>query len=434
MEKSKHIAALDLGTSKIKAMVARKDEAGALSIIASEQIESENCIRRGCVFNVDETSEKVSRLIKRLNGKLNSPIEKIYVGIGGQSLHTKPYSIKKEVAGGIVTQELIDSIIEESKDYIPETPGIEMFDSVSPEFYLDGQLNHNPKGATASEIEAKFQLILGRSTLRSTLMTVTDYNSITKVESNFLISPLATAKAVLTDKEKKLGCALVEFGAGVTYVSVYKSGSLKYMVTIPLGGNVITKDIVSLNILGKDAEELKLKYGSDSSENQEKEEINSVIEARVVEIIANVNKQIEMSGYAQALGSGIIITGGASLLNNLTAFFPEKIRQKVRLAEINKTLIKEADEQMLQAGNTCIIGLLSMGTEDCLKEIIEVKKPEPVSDPNVDMFGNPIGGKGSGKKKNPEENDKGGGRGKFRDFLQKTAGSLFGEDSDNDKN
>jgi cell division protein FtsA len=362
MEKTIHVVALDLGTSKIAGMVARKNEEGTLSILASEQILSDKCIRRGYIFNMEETTNKVSLLIARLNRKLDSPIEKIYIGVGGQSIRTEPFSIKKEVPKGVVTQDLLDAITEEAQDF--ELDSLETLAVVSPEYYLDGQLESNPKGAICSVIDARFNLIVGRSTLKEKLIPAIRRSK--QEVAKFLISPLATAEAVLTEKEKELGCALVEFGAGVTYVSVYKGGLLRYLVTIPLGGAVITKDIRSIDIL--DAEEFKIKHGSALSEPNEENQVNVVIEARADEIIENVVRQIGESGYAQSLGGGIIITGGAAQLKDLPELIRTKTGKEVRLASTNRKLVNQAVDLSQNPENSCIIGMLFMGTEECLKE------------------------------------------------------------------
>lgn len=374
MDKSIHIAALDLGTSKISAMVAKKGWDGVLSIVAHEEIISENSIRRGCVFNVEAVSAKVTSLIRSLNRKLDNPIGKIYVGIGGQSLRTEPYTVKREVENEMVTKDLIDSMLEEAKDYRHQSD--ETLAAVSPEYYLDGRLEANPKGATCREIETRFQLILGQSALKKSLLSAIEFRGRVDI-AGFFISPIATANAVLTDKEKELGCALIEFGAGITTVSIYKSGLLKYLVTIPLGGEVITKDIMSLSILEKEAEELKIRQGSALMDPNEENDINSAIEARSDEILANVFNQIEESGFANSLGAGIIITGGAALLREIPEVIQRKTGHTVRLASARRGIVNQAAELTQNPANSTIIGLLSLGTENCLKEkVIPEHRPD----------------------------------------------------------
>ncbi len=355
MEQSEYIAALDLGTSKMLAMAASKDKGGVLSILGSEKVLSGNCIRRGYIHHVEETAGKVSSLVKNLSNKLQPGIKKIYVGIGGQSLRSEYYTVRKEINGATVNQRLVDSIYEECRKYKPELA--EILAIVSPEFYLDGHLEANPIDFECDVIEAKFQLILGRPSLKICLTKSIEEKAGIEI-AGFLIAPLATAEVALSKKEKELGCALIEFGAGITYLSVYKGGLLRYLIAIPLGGNVITKDICSLNLLEPDAEELKIKKGSALVETEMEEQLDVIIEARSNEIIANIIEQIRLSGYESSLGGGIVITGGGSLLKNLAkAISLQMDRKDIRMADID------------DPANACILGLLTMGTANCAKEV-----------------------------------------------------------------
>ncbi|MDR0866017.1 MAG: rod shape-determining protein [Candidatus Symbiothrix sp.] len=358
-----YIAALDLGTSKMIAMAATKNREGALTVLGSEKTDSETCIRRGCIYNIEKTGEKVASLVRMLGAhKLKSSIRKIYVGIGGQSLRTEYHTVRKEINGGIVSNEILVALEEECREYEPELA--EIFAIISPEYYLDGRLEMEPKGVSCEVIEAKFQLILGRPSLRICLEKSIEEKA--KIEiAGFFVSPLATAEAVLDDRERRLGCALVEFGAGITYISIYKDGFLRYLTAIPLGGNVITKDLCDLGILEPEAEKLKIEQGNARIEDGEEESQDIIVEARANEIVANVIEQIRLSGYENLLGEGIIITGGGSLLKNIDTLLAQKTGKQVR---------RTAIEDPTQA---CVLGLLKLGTENCAREVVVKKEPEP---------------------------------------------------------
>ena len=377
------VAALDLGTSKSIAFVARKDYLDKLSVLRTESLPSKNAIRRGRVYNSDETSEIISKLIGKLNSSPDLQVEKIYVGIGGQSLHTRLFNPKKVIENGIVSPELLDSFKKEALHYKPELD--ENFGVVSCEYYADGQLVLKPKGTVASVIEARFLLMVGNPCLKRNLEKLFKEKGISV--AGYFISPLATAEAALTPKEKELGCALVEFGEGVTYVSVYKNDALKHLVTLPLGGLAITKDIRSLNVLEDEAEALKIKYGKavldpndkgavsvneeqTSSRRIELNELNGIIEARVDEIVKNVWNQIQMSGYSQALDAGIVITGGGALLRDLPQFIRNQTGKEVRLASA-KVWDNQVETQLSPA-HSCVVGLAILGKDNCGKE--EVKE------------------------------------------------------------
>ncbi len=390
MHEKEYIAALDLGTSKIIAAAGTKKTDKSISVIAFEREESESCIRRGYVYNVEETSKKISAVIKKISAKLPVSLEKIYVGIGGQSLHTEIYSAFRDVEGE-VTEELLQSMKKECEAYEPEFS--EVFDIVSPEYFLDGKAEKKPMGVSCKKIEVRYQLVLGRPSSKLNLQKcITEKN---KIEiAGYIVGPIAVGDVVLTNSEKDLGCALVELGAGVTYLSIYKNGLLKMLITIPLGGNIITKDICDLNILESEAENLKINYGSALTESEEKkisiklsqpdgiqknidkEELNNIIEARTTEIITNVINQIELSGFSASLGAGMIIAGGTAGLKNLVQSIENKTNKKARIAHIEHSVLSDKHYQSL--GNEEIIGLLYSGKENCGKHIKPtVKDPEP---------------------------------------------------------
>ena len=378
------IAALDLGTSKSIALVAQKEDSGKISVKQTETIASKDAIRRGRVYNSDETSEIISKLIRKLNINPAMQVEKIYVGIGGQSLHTQQFIVKKTVDDGTITQPLLDSIEKEALSFKPEFE--ENLGVFSYEYYADGQLVTTPKGTMASVIEARFQLIAGNPGLKRNLETVMNNNNKNIQVAGYFISPVATANAVLTQEEKESGCALIEFGDGVTYISIYKNKDLKYLVTLPLGGLAITKDIRSLNVLESEAETLKIKYGSaiPNQNNQEtiqvnKEQnsaweiklydLNCIIEARVEEIVKNIWNLIQVSGYSNALNAGIVITGGGALLRDLPQFIKNQTGREVRLA--NAQMLVNQVETYLHTAQSCVAGLVTMGEENCVKEKVK---------------------------------------------------------------
>jgi cell division protein FtsA len=255
------IAAIDLGTSHIAGMIATKNASGAITILAYETASSASCIRRGCIYNMDEAAYLIKGLIQKLHNKIaGDRIEKVYVGIGGQSIHAINHVVTKSLGNETsVTTDIIKAMDAECRNYHPEM--LDVLDIVSPTYYLNDKKEINPVGISCSRIEAHYKLIVGRPSLRRDI-----YGSI-KEKANVniagvFVSPLALADAVLSQGEKDLGCALINFGAGVTSVSIYKYGNLSNLWVIPLGGNLITKDIMTLNIVEHEAERIKKTYGS----------------------------------------------------------------------------------------------------------------------------------------------------------------------------
>lgn len=394
------IAAIDLGTSHLVGMVGTKNEAGALSIIAYEVEDSGSCIRRGCVYNVKETANKIKRLVLKLENKLGgSKIGQVYVGIGGQSLRSIDHTVCKVLGTeGVITEEIIDLLYKECREYRPDMLGV--FDVVSPSYFLDDKPESNPVGVPCSRIEARYKLIVGRPSLRLNIE-----NSIAdqaKIDiAGIIVSPLALGDVVLSENEKDLGCALIGFGASVTTVTVYKGGKLVNLSIVPFGGNLITKDLTNLRVVETEAERLKITYGSAKADRDNDmaiqvsladgmglreiklAELNNVVESRMEEILENVYARLEATGLMNELGAGVVITGGAAVLKNLPNVMSERLKMEVRFSSVRKGVVASGD--LMVASNpeyAVAIGLIAKGTKNCALYI--PPKPEPKPEPKLE--------------------------------------------------
>ncbi len=380
------ITAIDLGTSNMVGVVGVKNPGGTLSIIAHEVESSDTCIRRGCVYNVKETANKIKRLISKLESKLEgAKIGKVYVGVGGMSLrsidHIVPHILGEDE---IVSEETVHTLYNESLSFRPDM--LEVLAAVSPTYYIDNQHVVNPVGIPGRKIEAHYKLIVARPSLRNYI--INSFKDITNVEiAGILVSPLAMADVVLSEDEKNLGCALINFGAGVTTLNIYKGGKLENLFVIPLGSHLITKDIMSLHIVEAEAERIKQTYGSAvvDSENESSikvssadgigmreiplSDLNEVVEARMREILGNVYTRLDETGLRTELGGGVVITGGGSALKNLTATIREQLQTNVRCSGARKGIVISGD---IDSGNIAFataIGLLMQGKENCALSI-----------------------------------------------------------------
>ena len=376
------IAAIDLGTSRIVGMVGKKNEYGVLSIIAYEVETSASCIRRGCVYNVEETANKIKRLILKLENKLNgTKIAKVYVGIGGQSLRSVDHTVPKILGtDGVVTDEIIKSLHAECLSYHPDMQDV--LAAVSPVYYLDDKPEANPVGIPCTRIEARYKLIVGRPSLKRHVINSISERAQIKI-AGIIVSPLALGDAVLSDDERDLGSALIGFGAGVTTLTVYKGGNLVHLSVIPMGSNLITRDITTLHLLESEAERVKQTYGSAMMDQENDQSIqvsladglgmreiklsdlNNVIEARMGEILENVYARLESIGLEGNLGAGIVITGGGAALKSLPEVIRKRMKMEVRYSATRRGIVASGD---LEAGNpsyAVAVGLLMHGTENC---------------------------------------------------------------------
>lgn len=393
MIQSGFIAAIDLGTSKITGIVGRMNESNVISVLASETIPSNQCIRRGLVYNVEETGAKVKKLISLLENKLGRNIGKVYVSIAGQSLRSMEYRERKQLSStGIVTEDIVNQLRDVAEKYQPDM--VRRYAIADVEYYLDDKPEKNPVGVTCSNVEADFQLIVGRPNLISNIEKSITERAQVEI-AGYTVGALASAAVALTDDEKELGCAFIDFGAGTTTLSVFKGGILRRMVVIPFGGRTITKDICELNFTEADAEQYKIKFGK-ARENNENSlfspfsskpdidlvELNKVIVMRLEEITANLKEQIKLSGYEEQLGAGIVITGGASQLKNLDLYLADKLKMSVRRASAKKSVVNNSPDLANDPAMTQALGLLMFGTEDCEAIIFEddESKEQPVEE------------------------------------------------------
>lgn len=448
------IAAIDLGTSHMVGMVGTKNASGALSIIAYEVENSATCIRRGCVYNVEETANKIKRLILKLENKLHgSKIGKVYVGIGGQSLRSIEHNVVKVLGTeGVVTDEVIQSLYHECSNYHPDM--LDVLAAVSPTYYLDDKPEPNPVGIPCNRIEARYKLIVGRPSLRRYVMNSISERAHIDI-AGLVVSPLALADVVLSDDEKNLGCALIGFGAGVTTLTVYKNNKLVNLSVIPFGGNVITRDITSLHIVEAEAERIKMTFGSATVDKESDlavqvssadglglreiklSELNNVIEARQKEILENVYARLEATGLVGYLGAGVIITGGGAALKNLPEVIKERFKMEVRYSSVRKGLVEGGE---MVAGNplyAVAVGLLLQGTKNCAipptPEPVIVEQPvtpptPPVEEVKIDD--DPI------KPTPPQPGPKPGGGGWFSGWkkkFEKLGPSLFDDQEEEEK-
>ncbi|MDR1557031.1 MAG: cell division protein FtsA [Tannerellaceae bacterium] len=433
------IAAIHLGTSRITGIVGRS-EAGTLTVIAYDTEVSAHCIRRGCIYNVKDTADKVRRLIRKLELKTpGSRIGKVYVGIGGQSVRSVEYTVSRAWdTDCILTDEIMDQVNEECRAYQPDR--LDVVSVMPPVCYLNGRMEPEPIGISCSRMEARYQLIVARPSIRK--ITTECISKLAKTEiAEILISPLALADVVLSEDEKNRGCALIDFGAGVTSLTVYKHGHLLSLCVIPLGGNLITRDIEEFLGIGEaEAEQLKRKYGkinkNEDLSSQINAEFNKVVEARLEEILENVYKKLEDTIGLKELRAGIIVTGKAANLENLTTFINNRLKIDSRYAIIRKDLTVNTNLPDTHPDGVAL-GLLLQGTINCS---VNIPIPPPPSPPPVQPSpAPPVEKKETVTETIQEETPSPPGRqgkqgkkgGKKPGFLKKVgefAGTLFDED------
>ena len=405
-----YIVAIDLGTSHLTGIVGEKNKNGTFSIIGyatedtassiqkGETEDKTSCIHRGIIYNRDNTSVLISNLLRKLETYLKGKfIEKVYIGTGGQSLHAIDHLEALDIAdGATVTEEDIALLKEQCSKFKPNLRDV--LDMATPVYYLDGRKDNMPVGVPCTRLEAHYKLVVGRSTIRHEI-TKSVESVQGKTLAGILVSPLALADAVLSPDDKKLGCALIDFGAGVTSVSVYEDGDLKHLCVVPFGGKLITRDIVSsLKLSEKEAENFKIEEGNaifhqDTEKKQLEVErgganrkidlydLNKIIEGRIKEIVENVYVRICEVIDPRQLGAGIILAGCAAQLNGLSEMLKDKFKVRIRPSLIRSGLVEDADDILGDPLYMTAISLMLKGKETCVSSLNGfVQEAPPIED------------------------------------------------------
>lgn len=378
------IVAIELGSSKISGIAGKKKD-GTMHILAYAEEKTAGCVKRGVVYNIEKTYQSVNTIIAKLEAVLKTKITRAYVGLGGQSMRSYKCIIKRNLlTQSYITNEAIDAIRQESYE-IPFND-YEVLENFPQEYVVDSSVIADPVGVMGTNIEGEFLDVIAKTNLRTNIDTVFANVGVDIAEG--LISPLQLANNVLTDAEKRSGCALIDLGADTTTLVVYKNNIVRYLVTIPLGSNNINKDLSTLPIDEAETEDVKLKYGDACQEFEASEEsetqyyttsdgrqidvntIKTVAESRMGEIIANVSSQIINSDYSGKLLAGIVITGGGSNMKNIVKAFTKNTKiDKVRVAnKVNQIVVKTSNASnfsMDSVETTTIVSLLLAGTVPC---------------------------------------------------------------------
>jgi len=386
MEPSEIVVGLDIGTTKIVAIVGRRNEFGKIEILGMGKSESFG-VARGVVQNIDKTVEAIKSAVAEAEAKSGVDIKTVNVGIAGQHIKSVQHrGIKtRSSVDEEISQKDIDSLIEDMFRLVMQ-PGEQIIHVLPQEYIIDSEQGiKNPIGMSGIRLEANFHIITGQMAAARNI-----YKCVEKAGlevSELTIEPLASADAVLSDEEKEAGVVLVDIGGGTTDVAIFQDGIIRHTAVIPFGGNVITEDIKEgCTIIKSQAELLKIKFGSAlASENQENEivsipglrgrphkeisvkNLSAIIQARMEEIVEHVYYEIKNSGYEKKLIAGIVITGGGAQLKHVTQLVEYITGMDSRIGYPNEHLAK-SNEDITSPMFATSVGLIMKGLEKLDKQ------------------------------------------------------------------
>jgi len=339
MEQKNISVGLDIGTTKIVALVGRKNEFNKVEVLGIGKSKSLG-VHRGVVNNITQTIQSIQQAVEE--AKINSGynIIDVSVGIAGQHIRSIQHSdyITRENPESVIDEDDIQKLIQQVYKLVM-LPGEEIIHVLPQEYKVDGQAEiKEPIGMHGGRLEANFHVVVGQvSSIKNIGRCI---KSAGLNMSNITLEPLASSEAVLSFEEKEAGVALIDIGGGTTDLAIFKDGIIRHTAVIPFGGNVITEDIKEgCSIIEKQAELLKIKFGSAwPGENRDTEivsipglqgrdpkeisikTLSKIINARVVEIIEQVFLEIKNYGHndqKKKLIAGVVLTGGGSQLKHL---------------------------------------------------------------------------------------------------------------------
>ena len=370
-EKARFAVGIDVGTSKVRAVLGRFGSDGSVNVIGYGEAPSVG-LRRGSVKELTSPVKAIDTCLHTVEGMCGIEVHSAGVSINGVSVGSA--KIDGMIAVGVsADHEINDDDIARLNDAaiagkVPANRKV--LDLVPYEYILDGQGNiSEPYGMKGARLELRANVI-------STL--VSDYENLQKVCESAQISPVecvmpsvvAAADAVLTTTQKENGVAVVDLGASTTGVAVYEEGELQYLSVMPMGSNDITKDLATvLMAIPEVAEELKLRYvtgkfedGKDIVINHGKEkyefsreQVNEVAKARMEEIFEAVAAQLKMS-KCERLSEGVVLVGGGAKMRAIDSFAKEQLQRAVRIGTPRN--IAAVAEDVLKPEYACAIGLV----------------------------------------------------------------------------
>ena len=330
---------LDIGTTKIVAMVGEKNQFNKVKILGVGKSQSLG-VHRGVVNNITQTIQSIKIAVDEAQSKSGVDVKEVAVGIAGQHIRSLQHSdyITRENPDEVINENDIDKLIDQVYKLVM-LPGEQIIHVLPQDFKVDGQSEiKEPIGMYGSRLEANFHIVVGQvSSIRNIGKCI---KSSGLEMGDITLEPLASSDAVLSEEEKEAGVALIDIGGGTTDVAIFKDGIIKHTAVIPFGGNVITEDIKEgCSIIGNQAEQLKIKFGSAwPGENKDSEivsipglrgrdpkeislkTLSKIINARVVEILEQAYLEIKNYGHEDSkkkLIAGIVLTGGGSQLRHL---------------------------------------------------------------------------------------------------------------------
>ncbi|MCB0835408.1 MAG: cell division protein FtsA [Bacteroidetes bacterium] len=332
----KIVVGLDIGTTKICAIVGKRNEFGKINILGVGKAHSDG-VSRGVVVNIEKTVLAIREAVSQAEKQSGIKIEVVHVGIAGEHVRSMQHKgiITLNNPAYEITQEEVNRLHSDMFK-IATQPGTEIIHVLPQEYTVDTQAGIiDPVGMSGVRLEGNFHIVTGQTTAANNIYKCVVRAGLEVAE--LILEPLASSAAVLTQEEKEAGVCLVDIGGGTTDIAVFENNIIRHTAVIPFGGNIVTEDIKhGCKVMKKHAELLKIQYGSALADAVDEDVIISipgprdrpakeihksmlarVIQSRMEEITEFITAEIKNSGYEDKLVAGIVVTGGGSQLQHM---------------------------------------------------------------------------------------------------------------------
>ncbi len=342
------IVGLDIGTSKIAAIVAEMKPEGGFEVIGMGSSPSRG-LKKGVVVNIESTVNAIQRALEEAELMADCKIRDVWTGIAGSHIRSFNSHGMVAIKDREVAQNDVDRVVETAKA-IPIPTDQQILHVLNQEFVIDGQEDvREPLGMSGVRLEVKVHIVTGAVSAVQNIMKCVRRCGLEV--NDLILQPLASAMAVLSEDEKDLGVCLVDIGGGTSDIAVFTQGAIRHTAVIPIAGDQITNDIaMALRTPTKEAEEIKRRYGcalreladpqemvevpgvgERGSKKMSRQTLAEVIEPRVEELYSLVQAELRRSGFEELLSSGVVITGGSAAMQGMVELGEEVFHMPVRL-------------------------------------------------------------------------------------------------------
>ena len=352
-ESEKILVGLDIGTSKIVAIVAKINDENDLTVIGIGQAESKG-LKKGVVINIDSTVNSIRAAVEEAELMSDCKIETVTTGIAGSHIRSFNSTGMVAIRDAEVSQNDVDRVIETATAI--NIPSDQHILHVIPQgFIIDGQEDiKEPIDMSGRRLEVRAHIVTGAISAAQNIIKCIKRCGISV--SDLVLQPLASSNSILTEDEKNLGTLLIDIGGGTTDIAIFSGGAIRHTAVIPIAGDQITSDIaMALRASTNEAEAIKLTHGvckqslvekrtefevaglGDRAQNRllSKNTLAAVIEPRVEELFSLVSQVSRESGFDELISSGVVLTGGSSLLVGVVELAEDVFFRQVRVANPN---------------------------------------------------------------------------------------------------